>query len=340
MFGRYTSAICREIELREIPSEKIRSIYFGGGTPSILPIEMIEKIFNSIPNKKSSPEITIEANPGTVDKKYLRDLRRIGFNRISFGVQSFNDRILKSIGRIHTSRDALDSIDSARLAGFKNINIDLIYALPNQTIEDLQNDLDIIAALDIQHVSIYGLQIEEGTRFSQMKLDLPSDEITESMYDLIVSELPRLGFHRYEISNYAKDGFESRQNLGYWSDIPYIGFGSAAHSYLNDDRIENFSNVEEYIDAIESGKIFYRAEDPNRNRNDLISEFCFLGLRKTSGIDRSQFKNKFGDPIEKYFQREIDRLISKNLLEVDEKSIRLTPLGMKFGNLAFEEFLL
>lgn len=341
LFEKYVRAVCREIEMRRC-DEKISSIYFGGGTPSILPVELIAKIFSTlVKNFKldRNIEVTIEVNPGTVDEHYLEQLRKIGFNRISIGVQTFDDRLLKKIGRIHSSKNARDVIESARKF-FENISIDLMYSLPEQSLENLQDDLKIVTTLEIQHVSIYGLQIEENTPFFSMNLDLPSEELSEQMYDLIMLELPRNNFHRYEISNFAKSGFESRHNLGYWSDVEYLGFGSSAHSYLKNDRLENISNVEEYINAIESGKIYQHSEDSLRTRNDLISEFCFLGLRKMTGINRTQFENKFGISIESIFSKQIDRLIRKQLLIADSESIRLTDLGFKFGNLAFEEFLL
>ena len=341
LFSRYIKAVCREIELRRC-DEKITSVYFGGGTPSILPIDLIRKIFSTLGKNfefDQNIETTIEINPGTVDDHYLEQLRKIGFNRVSIGVQSFDDRLLKNLGRIHSSKTARDVVESAKKF-FENISIDLMYALPDESLKNLADDLKIVTILEIQHVSIYGLQIEEGTPFFEMKLNLPSEELSEQMYDLIMLELPRNNFHRYEISNFAKPGFESRHNLGYWSDVEYLGFGSSAHSYLKNDRFENISNVEEYINAVESGKIYQYSEDSSRTRNDLISEFCFLGLRKVAGINRKQFENKFGIPIESIFRKQIDRLIRKQLLIADSDSIRLTDLGFKFGNLAFEEFLL
>ena len=239
---KYISALIEEIFLKTC-ADKVSTIYFGGGTPSTLKIAQLEKIFSAIQKNFSvekNAEVTIEINPGTVDENYLQELRRIGFNRLSIGVQTFNDRLLKNIGRIHDAKTALETV---QIAGkiFDNISLDLMYGLPSQTLENLRDDLKIISEINLQHISIYGLEIEEGTKFFEQKnfLNLPSENLFEEMYDLITKKIPELGFARYEISNFAKKNFESRHNTGYWTLEKYLGFGASAHGFDKKIRTAN-----------------------------------------------------------------------------------------------------
>ncbi len=338
----YADALTREIFLSG-EGEKISTIYFGGGTPSILKLEQLEKIFAAL--KKifsfdSATEITIEINPGTATENFLRGLKEIGFNRLSIGVQSFNDKLLKILGRIHDSKTALETVATAKNF-FNNISIDLMYALPNQTLKNLRDDLKIISELDIRHISIYGLEIEEGTKFFAEKnfLNLPSEEICSEMYDLITEKIPALGFERYEVSNFAKKNFESRHNIGYWIGREYFGFGAGAHSYKKNLRTSNISDVGSYVKKIRAGENFSEVEEIVTAKA-AMEEFCFLGLRMTAGISAKNFSDKFGKNIFDVYGKVLEKYFKLNLLKLDGDKIFFTPHGFKVSNIVLADFLL
>ena len=270
-------------------------------------------------------------------------MKHHGVNRISFGVQTFHDSLLHRIGRIHTAEQARTAIRDARDAGFQNLSLDLIYGLPGETLAMLQSDIDEALALAPDHISIYGLQLEEGTAFwrqhEMSRLDLPDDAATEAMYDLMTTELPAHGYERYEISNFAKPGYESRHNLGYWQDKPYLGLGAAAHSYLDGVRYENTKDIAAYIDAIERDSLPRTQEEP-ATRAIQMEEFAFLALRTSVGIDKAAFKRRFATPLSTVYADAIERMKAKGLLEETETHVRLTAQGMKYGNWVFEAFLL
>ena len=288
-------------------------------------------------------EFTCECNPGTVDAAYLSLLRAGGVNRLSFGVQTFDDALLRRIGRIHTAAEACAAVRQARAAGFRNLSLDLMYGLPGQTRAGLEASVRQALALAPQHISIYGLQVEEGTPFARAqaagRLVLPSDEESEAMYDYMTTALPAAGYARYEISNFARPGFESRHNLGYWQDVPYLGVGAAAHSYLDGQRYENPRGIEEYLAALrESGRA--RREEEPLTRATSMEEFAFLALRTARGIDRARFAARFGCELASVYADAIARMRARGFLEEDAQGVRLTPLGMKYGNWVFEAFLL
>ena len=288
-------------------------------------------------------EFTCECNPGTVDAAYLSLLRAGGVNRLSFGVQTFDDALLRRIGRIHTAAEACAAVRQARAAGFRNLSLDLMYGLPGQTRAGLEASVRQALALAPQHISIYGLQVEEGTAFARARaagrLALPSDEESEAMYDYMTTALPAAGYARYEISNFARQGFESRHNLGYWQDVPYLGVGAAAHSYLDGQRYENPRGIEEYLAALrESGRA--RREEEPLTRATSMEEFAFLALRTARGIDRARFAARFGCELASVYADAIARMRARGFLEEDAQGVRLTPLGMKYGNWVFEAFLL
>lgn len=288
-------------------------------------------------------EFTCECNPGTVDAAYLSLLRAGGVNRLSFGVQTFDDALLRRIGRIHTAAEACVAVRQARAAGFRNLSLDLMYGLPGQTRAGLEASVRQALALVPQHISIYGLQVEEGTAFARAqaagRLALPSDEESEAMYDYMTTALPAAGYARYEISNFARPGFESRHNLGYWQDVPYLGVGAAAHSYLDGQRYENPRGIEEYLAALrESGRA--RREEEPLTRATSMEEFAFLALRTARGIDRARFAARFGCALASVYADAIARMRARGFLEEDAQGVRLTPLGMKYGNWVFEAFLL
>ena len=340
----YVDALTAEIKNRAA-SEKADTIYFGGGTPSILNLSQFEKIFDALKKNfviEKNSEITAEINPGTVTENFLCELKNLGFNRLSFGCQSFNDNILKILGRIHNSKTALETVSTAGKF-FENISIDLMYGLPSQTLENLREDLKIISTLDIQHISIYGLEIEEGTKFfelnQQNKLNLPNDEIVSEMYDFIFEKIPALGFNRYEISNFAKKNFESRHNSGYWTGKNYFGFGAGAHSFFKNLRTSNICNVETYIKKIRAGENISEVEEILTEKN-FIEEFCFLGLRMTEGISTKIFQEKFGKNIFDIYGEVLEKYFKLNLLKFEGDRIFFTSQGFKVSNIILADFLL
>ena len=324
-----------------------RTVYLGGGTAPALPPALMERRRAGRREFRAAApdalEFTCECNPGTVDAAYLSLLRAGGVNRLSLGVQTFDDALLRRIGRIHTAAQARAAVRQARAAGFQNISLDLIYGLPGQTLAGLEMSVQQAFALAPQHISIYGLQVEEGTAFARAqaagRLALPSDEESEAMYDYMTTALPVAGYARYEISNFARPGFESRHNLGYWQDVPYLGVGAAAHSYLDGQRYENPRGIEEYLAALrESGRA--RREEEPLTRATSMEEFAFLALRTARGIDRARFAARFGCELASVYADAIARMRARGFLEEDAQGVRLTPLGMKYGNWVFEAFLL
>lgn len=320
------------------------TLYMGGGTPTALTLDQMGTVMALMKSVFGEPEeFTVEVNPGTVDEEYLKKLREWGANRLSIGVQSFDDDILKRLGRIHTAAQAKETIRAARGAGFENISLDLMYGLPGQTMEILENSVEKALELAPQHISIYGLQVEEGTPFyrdqQEEKLALPPEADTEAMYDYMTEFLPEKGWRRYEISNFARPGKESKHNLSYWQDVPYLGLGSAAHSYLDGMRLENVADLDEYINTIKSGSLPLRSEeDPSEQHH--MEEFAFLALRTARGIDKKKFKETFGRDLRSVYGKKINRLVREGLLQENKKSISLTKAGAKVGNQVFAEFLL
>lgn len=323
-----------------------RTIYIGGGTPTALNAHQMKKLLKIVQKYVAvakAEEFTVEMNPGTVDREKLLLLQQAGINRLSVGVQSFDDHCLQKIGRIHTAQDAVNTIELAHNLGFGNISLDLIYGLPQQDREMLTQSVERALTLPVQHISIYGLQLEEGTSFQRMadmgKLQLPTDELVEAMHDYIVEKLPEAGYQRYEISNYALPGYESKHNLSYWQDVDYLGLGSGAHSYWQGTRYENPSSIDDYISALEAGRLPATLEE-QVDRQAHMEEYCFLGLRTAAGIDKNLFQQKFGVDLFTVYGRTIEKLVAQDLLQHTARGIALTTLGMKYGNQVFGEFLL
>lgn len=340
----YVEALIKEINLRGNFS-KVETIYIGGGTPTTLTLVQLEKIICAIHgnfNVAPCAEITIEANPGTVNENYLRGLEVMGFNRLSLGVQSFDDGLLKILGRIHDSRTAIETIKLAKKF-FDNVSIDLMYGLPTQTLDKLRRDFETIKILAPQHVSIYGLEIEEGTKFFELtragKLDLPDENHCADMYDFITQTLPTLGYRRYEISNFAKENFESRHNCGYWTGKNYFGMGAGAHSFDGKLRTSNVRDVATYIKKICAGENISLVEEVI-TRQAAMEEFCFLGLRMVEGISAQDFENKFGTKIFDVFGEVINKNCRLGLIKLDGDKISLTKRGLALGNEVFADFLL
>ena len=347
----YLAALGRELELAaekygEQGRLKPATVYVGGGTPSLLALNQMEGLFAAIDkhiNLDFVDEFTIEANPGTLTVDKLRLMKATGVNRLSIGVQSLDDDCLKTIGRIHTAQEVVESVRMAQEKGFDNISIDLMYGLPGQTMETLKASVEKALTLDVQHISIYGLQLEEGTVFSRQqemgKLQLPDDEQVEIMYDYITEVLPLNDYTRYEISNYALPGFESKHNCLYWQDVSYLGFGAGAHSYWQGSRYENPADIEQYISRISDGEILGYMEE-QVGEKEHMEEFCFLGLRMTSGIKKGKFKEVFNKDIHEVFGETIKEMKGKALLEETNTSLRLTKLGTKYGNVVFGGFII
>ena len=325
----------------------VKSIYIGGGTPSFIDGKYIEEIL-SIANEyytvDDNAEITIEVNPGTIDKDKFETYLRSGINRISIGLQSTHDRLLKELGRIHTYEDFLNTYNLARSVGFKNINVDLMLGLPNQSLQDLEESLKEIIKLNPEHISVYSLIIEEGTLFYKKlemnEIVLPDDELERKMYWGTKKKLENAGYVHYEISNFAKPGFESKHNLSCWNQEEYIGIGVAAHSYTNDVRYSNIDSVEEYIKNYEEDNetdnfVFHEKQ----TKISKMKEFMMLGLRKIQGIRIQDFKNKFGENPIYLYRKELEKLVNEELLEIDGDIIKLTNKGIDLANLVWEEFV-
>lgn len=305
--------------------EPLNTIYFGGGTPSLMAIENLQKILNKF-DIDSNAEITIEVNPDSVDKEYLTGLKEIGFNRLSIGSQTFNDDLLKQIGRRHDSKQIFQTIEWAKEVGFDNISVDLIYGLPGQTPEMFKYDLETILTIPITHVSLYGLKIEEGCYFYTHKPDnIPDDDIQADMY-LMSAEILK-EFKHYEISNYSKPKFESRHNLNYWQGNEYYGFGVAAHGYVDGVRYSNYCTLQEYMDnptSHEFGKFLTEKEKQE--------EKIFLGFRIADGIVVDDgFEAKYKDVLKKYTK-------SGHILKTD-KGYKLSNEGFLLSNIILSEFI-
>ena len=344
LIEKYVEALKREINKCKIGKEDymVKTIYFGGGTPSFIESKYIVEILEVIKEKfniSKNAEITIEINPGTVTEEKLKDYYDVGINRISFGLQSTNSQLLKLVGRIHSYSSFLEGYNLARKTGFKNINVDLMIGLPVQTLKDVQKDLSRIIELNPEHVSVYSLILEEGTRIEEKiknkELYLPSEKLERKMYWEVKNKLEEAGYIHYEISNFAKPGYESKHNLSCWNQEEYLGFGLAAHSYFNNVRYSNTDDFEEYFDWPENSKIIHeRQTDEDRQK-----EFMLLGLRKIEGVAISDFKNKFiENPI--YLYREsLNKLVTQGLIKIDIDSIKLTDRGIDLANLVWEEFV-
>ena len=350
----YIEALKREIKeaSKKVSADyEVYTIYFGGGTPSIINADYIKEILDVIKSHFKLykddfyPEITIECNPKTVDTEQLSIYREAGVNRISLGLQSTDNDELKLLGRIHTYEDFLESYEMVRKTGFKNVNIDLMSAIPNQKIKTYEKSLDEIIGLNPEHISSYSLIIEEGTPFfkkyaedAPLFKDLPSEDEDRKMYALTSEKLGKAGYERYEISNYAKKGFYSRHNISYWDRVPYLGFGAGASSFFEDERYKNMTNLKEYTKK--AGKEDIREEITKLSLNDAMSEFMFLGLRKTEGISKTKFMNNFTFCVEDIFGKTIKKYINNKLLIDNGEFLRLSDRGLDISNYVISDFLL
>lgn len=360
----YVKAVCREIKWMGsyCPEDVlIHTIYFGGGTPSLLPIELSEQILNQIHQNfhlASTPEITLEANPGTIDFEKIKGYHQFGVNRLSLGAQSFNDQELKLLGRIHNIQQIIEGVELARRAGFSQINLDLMFGLPDQSINDWEKTLFAALQLDVEHLSLYGLTIEPGTVFGEWlkkgKISDIDDDLAADCYELACDLLDQNHYEHYEISNWAKRDTEGnlltcRHNLQYWKNLPYFGFGAGAHGFFNNMRIANVYHPDVYIKKINQG---YPLEFPLSpatieshyvTKSEEMNDTLMLGLRLLiEGVGVNDFYQRFGKDLTLIFGDKIQELINKGLLEwveAEQKRLRLTPRAYLLGNLVFREFV-
>lgn len=349
-YETYVYALVQEVDLwiSEHPESKERpidTIYFGGGTPTELSIQQIKMILDKIKSTFTITDdchMTIESNPGEVDLLYLTKLVQLGFNRISFGVQTFDDKALAMLHRSHNGEKAKQAVYDAKEAGFADINIDLIYGLPRQSLDDIKRNLVIVKDLPINHISTYGLQVEVGTYLFHLVqknlIAIPSESIDEAMYDTMMEGLKELGFERYEISNFSKDNSYSRHNLKYWHYVDYLGFGAGAHSFYNGVRRSNNRNVMPYIQSVDR-YVMPTIDTETITLERAQEDFCFLALRTKWGLDEQKFEDTFDVSVYDLFGTTLEDLVSKGLLEYQNGSYHLTAEGAKHGNYVFSQFI-
>ena len=343
----YLDAMEREMErtVRAVPPGVIKTIFVGGGTPTVLlpdQMEIFLRLVNTyFPDRANDFEFTMEANPGTTDMDKLNVMKAGGVNRVSFGAQSFNSELLSRIGRIHNPEDVFRSLENARSAGFRNLSIDLMFGLPDQTLAMMDQTLDIALGLDLEHYSIYGLKVEEHTLFHTLymkdKLPLPEEEEEVSMFGLIMEKLAKEGYAQYEISNFAKPGFESRHNTAYWENKSYYGIGAGAHGYMRGERHANIKGVNPYIEATQNQ--LPRLETNPVSRNEAMEDFMMVGMRMLSGVKEAEFMAHFGTSLRLVFGEPLDKLLIKGLIEETDLGFRLSQKGLYLGNEVFAEFI-
>lgn len=343
----YLEALEREMEqtVKRIEPERVDTIFVGGGTPTVLTPEQMDVFLRMVrtyfPQRSAGAEMTMEANPGTTDMEKLAVMKEGGVNRLSFGVQSFDTELLARIGRIHSVDDVYASLENARKLGFGNVSIDLMFGLPNQTLEQLDRSIQAALALDLQHYSIYGLKVEENTLFHTLfqrnELPLPEEEVELDMYRLIMDRLKAAGYVQYEISNFSKPGFESRHNSAYWRNESYYGLGAGAHGYLEGVRHVNIKGVQPYIDA--TRKDLPVLEKASVSRQEAMEDFMMVGLRLLDGVNRQAFREQFGMELEEAFGPLLSRLTRKGLLEETLQGYRLSEAAIMYANDVFGEFV-
>ncbi|KRU16131.1 radical SAM family heme chaperone HemW [Bacillus pumilus] len=344
----YLAALEKEMQhtIEQKGEQELRTIFIGGGTPTSLTVSQLDQLMTSIHRvlkpSKNLVEFAVEANPDELSLEKLHVLKEAGVNRLSFGVQTFEDDLLKKIGRVHQKKDVLTSFERARDVGFDNISLDLMFGLPHQEKHHVMNSLETAFSLGAEHYSVYSLIVEPKTVFYNLmqkgKLHLPPQEREAEMYELVMDEMERHGLHQYEISNYAKPGFESQHNLTYWSNEDYFGFGAGAHGYVDGIRNVNAGPVKHYLELIEQTGFPYK-ETHQVTKAEQIEEELFLGLRKIEGVKSADFQAKYGASPEALFPSVLEELAEKGLIVKDDIGIRLTRKGKLLGNEVFQAFL-
>lgn len=332
-------------EFRSYDIQKLRTLYIGGGTPTALSASQLEMLLDGLTKNLDLSvleELTIEANPGDLDADKIAVLKQSPVNRVSLGVQTFDDKMLKKIGRSHLEKDIYENIDRLKLAGFDNISIDLIYALPGQTMAQVKDNVAKAISLDIPHMSLYSLILENHTvfvnRMRRGKLPLPKEELEAEMFEYIIAELEQAGFEHYEISNFSKPGFESRHNLMYWDNAEYYGIGAGASGYVNGVRYKNHGPIRHYLNAVEAGNA--RITEEHLSQREQMEEEMFLGLRKKSGVSMARFEEKFGRSFDGLYGEIIRDLVQQGLMQIDGDRVRMTKRGLFLGDTVAERFIL
>ncbi len=327
----YLIALLKEIDTN-YQGNLLNTLYFGGGTPSILPLEHVKKIFNKF-NLAENAEVTFEVNPENATLEYFQGLKNIGINRLSIGVQTFNDTILEKIGRRHSAEQAKLAVKTAQQPGFDNISLDFIYGLPNQTLKDFENDLEIAKSLNIQHISLYGLKIEENSVFGKrVPNNLPDDDLQADMY-LKATEVLN-NFEHYEISNFALKGYESKHNLNYWNNNQYYGFGCSAHGYENGMRYANSFDIHKYLENPLT-KDFGHIE----TEKEKLEEEIFLGFRRTCGINTSEINEKYKINFEEKFNEILNKYLKTGHIKRTSDGYALTNEGFLISTVVLAEFI-
>ena len=332
-------------ETRSYEIGKLRTLYIGGGTPTALSAQQLAYLLTELPKVMDLSELeefTIEANPGDLDPDKIAVLKDSQVNRVSLGVQTFDNKMLKKIGRSHKEQDIYDNIRHLKQAGFDNISIDLIYALPGQTMEQVKENVAKAIDLDIPHMSLYSLILENHTvfmnRMRRGKLPLPKEELEAEMFEYIIEELEKAGFEHYEISNFSKPGFESRHNLVYWDNAEYYGLGAGASGYVDGIRYKNHGPIRHYLVAVEAGKA--RITEEHLTLEEKMEEELFLGLRKKTGVSKARFEEKFGVSFDQRYGQVVASLTEQGLLVPDDKQVRMTKRGLFLGDTVAEKFIL
>lgn len=340
----YIYALLREMETvsKNLKKRPVDTVFIGGGTPSVPECDVMEKLLQGLRDYflfSADAEVTIEANPGTLMPEKLSIYRKYGINRISIGLQSPNNKELAMLGRIHNYAQFLESFQMARAAGFSNINVDLMFAIPGQSYDGWIENLQTVAALGPEHISAYSLIIEEGTPFFRKKLDLPDEDTEYRMYEDVAAVLKEYGYHQYEISNYAKAGRECRHNEGYWQRKDYLGLGLGAASLLGKERFSNISDMQEYLKN-SSAPEKIRKNRELLTREDEMAEFMFLGLRMTQGVSKKEFQEYFGTAIENIYGEVLKKYKKQGLLLEESGRIFLSREGIHVSNAVMADFLL
>ena len=332
-------------EFHSYDIQKLRTLYIGGGTPTALSAPQLELLLDGLTKNLDLSvleELTIEANPGDLDADKIAVLKNSAVNRVSLGVQTFDDKMLKKIGRSHLEKDIYENIDRLKLAGFDNISIDLIYALPGQTMDQVKENVAKAIALDIPHMSLYSLILENHTvfmnRMRRGKLPLPKEELEAEMFEYIIAELERAGFEHYEISNFSKPDFESRHNLMYWDNAEYYGIGAGASGYVDGVRYKNHGPIRHYLKAVEEGSA--RINEEHLSQREQMEEEMFLGLRKKSGVSMAHFEEKFERSFQELYGDIVKDLIQQGLMQVEGDRVRMTKRGLFLGDTVAERFIL
>lgn len=342
----YVSALEQEFALLATQAaEPLRTVFFGGGTPTLLSSEQLKRVLTALRGHfalAESAEVTMEANPGTLDAQKLQVLSEFGVNRLSIGGQTFNDRLLLALGRTHEAKTTLSSVELAKDAGFKRINVDLMFGLPEQSLQDVEESVSALVSSDVEHISAYWLKVEEGTPFAKWKqsgaLVLPGEDLEGEMYSRVREMLRQSGYEHYEVSNFAKPGGQAEHNLVYWRNEPYFAAGVGSHGYVQGVRYENVKQLALYEQQLANGERPIR-EQFNVTAGEACEDTMMLGLRLAEGVDKHRFRARHGADLEQVFGSVISPLLTKGLLEWHGPRLCLTEQAWPIGNLVFEEFV-